>query len=518
VGGGWVLAVDLGTGGPKTGAVSLRGEILVQSHAAVRTRYTSDGGAVQDPNDWWRAIQEGVRVVVDSMAAPVDDLAGVGITGQWGSTVPVAGDGHAVGDCLLWSDTRGGRLSAKAVGGPVSLFGYSPTNMVRWIQITGGAPSPNGADPLGHELYLRHSEPDTYAATATLMEPLDYLGACFTGRVAATPASMILSWLTDNRPGSALGYVPELVRRSGRDPKRLPQLLSTGAVLGDIAPQVARELGIPPAPVVAGVPDLHTAFLGSGAVAPYEAHITISTSSWISCEVPFKRTDVIHQMAAVPGLRRDAYVIANNHETAGVCLQWLRESVLSGDGVVPLSYDELCRLAGTAAPGSGGVIFTPWLKGERTPVEDRTLRAGFLNVSMATDRAQLVRSVLEGVAFNARWLLDAVEGFVRRRLPVLRILGGGAASDLWCQIHADVLGRRIERVADPMYANLRGAALFAAMSLGKLSIDDVRSMVRVTDTFEPDPQARAVYEPMYREFKHLYDRLHGVYARLNGTR
>jgi xylulokinase len=432
--------------------------------------------------------------------------------------VPVGPDGRAVGDCLLWADTRGGRFSSKAVGGPVSLFGYSPGNMVRWIQITGGAPSPNGADPLGHELYLRNSEPDTYAAAATLLEPLDYLGARFTGRVAATPASMILSWLTDNRPGAAAGYVPELVQRSGRDSKRLPQLLPTGAVLGDISPGVARELGVPSVPVIAGVPDLHTAFLGSGAVAPYEAHVTISTTSWIACEVPFKRTDVIHQMATVPGLRRGGYLVANNHETAGVCLQWLREAVLSGDGVAPPSYDELCRLASSAAPGSGGVIFTPWLKGERTPVEDRTLRAGFLNVSMATDRAQLIRSVLEGVAFNARWLLDAVEGFVRRPLPALRILGGGAASDLWCQIHADVLGRRIERVADPMYANLRGAALFAGISLGKLSLDDVRGMVRVTDTFEPNPPARAVYEPMYREFKHLYDRLHGVYARLNRTR
>src|SRR4029077_19906944 len=105
-----------------------------------------------------------------------------------------------------------------------------------------------------------------------------------------------------------------------------PQLLQTGAVLGDIAPRVARELGLPSVPVVAGVPDLHTAFLGSGAVAPYEAHITISTSAWIACEVPFKRTDVLHQMGTVPGLRPGAYLVANNHDTAGVCVQGLADS------------------------------------------------------------------------------------------------------------------------------------------------------------------------------------------------
>ncbi len=505
----WVLAVDLGTGGPKTGAVSLRGEILASQVAAVHTDYLAGGGAVQDPAEWWECIRAGTREVLATGAVDPRDLIGVGITGQWGSTVPVDAQGQAVGDCRLWADTRGAHFSGKAVGGPVQLFGYSPANMLRWIQFTGGAPSPNGADPLGHELYLRQREPEVYAKTKTLLEPLDYLGLRFTGRVAATPASMILSWLTDNRPGAKVGYVDELVRRSGRDPGRLPELLPTGSVLGPVRQDVAAELGIPAVPVVAGVPDLHTSFIGSGAVAPYEAHLTISTTAWIACEVPFKRTDVVHQMASVPGLRPDRYLVANNHETAGLCLKWLRDSV------GPSDYESLTALAAGAPPGSGGLIFTPWLNGERTPVEDRTLRGAFLNISLHTERPHMVRAVMEGVAFNARWLLDAVERFVRRPIPSLRILGGGAQSDLWCQVHADILGRRIERVADPMFASLRGAGLFAAISLGKISLDDVRGLVRVTHVFEPDRDAREVYEPMYSEFKRFYGSLHGSYARLN---
>jgi xylulokinase len=505
----WILAVDLGTGGPKTGAISLGGEVLASSLHAVHTRYFAGGGAVQDPAEWWDCTRAGVRELVGSGAVDPRELLGVGITGQWGSTVPVDAEGRAVGDCRLWADTRGGRHSARAVGGPVALFGYSPGNMVRWIQLTGGAPSPNGADPLGHELYLRHSEPDVYAKAKTLLEPLDYLGLRFTGRAAATPASMILSWLTDNRPGAKPAYVDELVKRSGRDPGRLPQLLPTGSVLGQVRQDVADELGIPSVPVVAGVPDLHTSFIGSGAVAPYEAHVTISTTAWIACEVPFKRTDVLHQMASVPGLRPDRYLVANNHETAGLCLQWLRDSI------GPSTYESLTALAAEAPPGSGGLMFTPWLNGERTPVEDRTLRGAFLNISLRTQRAHMVRSVMEGVAFNARWLLDAVEGFVRRTIPSLRIMGGGAQSDLWCQIHADILDRRVERVADPMFASLRGAGLFAAISLGKISLDDVKGLVRVTHTFEPDRAARSTFEPMYAEFKKFYGSLHGSYARLN---
>jgi xylulokinase len=157
----------------------------------------------------------------------------------------------------------------------------------------------------------------------------------------------------------------------------------------------------------------------------------------------------------------------------------------------------------------------PWLNGERTPVEDRNLRGGFLNLSLATGRAELARAVLEGVALNARWMLDAVESFIRRPLPSLRILGGGAESDLWCQIHADVLGRPIERVAKPTQANLRGAALFAAISLGRLSLEEVPQLVPVDGTFQPNPAAVAVYGSAYREFKQLYGRLKGIYARLN---
>jgi xylulokinase len=356
---------------------------------------------------------------------------------------------------------------------------------------------------------MRNCEPELYARTRALLEPVDYLGLRLTGRAVATPASMLLSWLTDNRPGAKPAYVPELVRRSTRSSARLPQLVPTGSVVGDVLPDVAAGLGIPQVPVVAGVPDLHSSYLGSGAVEPFQAHLTISTTAWIACEVPFKRTDVLHQLASVPGLDPASYLVANNHETAGLCLKWMRDSVAAD------SYEELCRLAATVPAGSGGVIFTPWLNGERTPVEDRNLRAAFLNVSLGTTRAHLVRAVLEGVAFNARWLLDAVEKFVGKPLPVLRILGGGAQSDLWCQVHADILDRRIERVADPMYASLRGAGLFAAMSLGKLSLEDVRGLVKVTDTFEPNAGTRGVYAPMYEEFKGLYGRLHRTYARLN---
>ena len=266
------------------------------------------------------------------------------------------------------------------------------------------------------------------------------------------------------------------------------------------------------------MPDLHTAYLGSGALADYEGHLSISTTAWVSAAVPFKKTDVLRQMASIPGIRPGSYLIANNHETGGATLRWFREAMYGADDGPgsPPSYDEITEAAAAVPPGAGGVMFTPWLKGERSPVDDRTLRGSFLNLSLSTDRAALSRAVLEGVAFNAAWLLEATEKFAGRPLDGLRILGGGAQSDLWCQIHADVVGRPIGRTADPMHVNVRGAAWFAALALGHLTMDDVARRAPAVSTFSPDPSAARVYAPMYQEFRRVYRQQKAMYRRLNG--
>ena len=167
------------------------------------------------------------------------------------------------------------------------------------------------------------------------------------------------------------------------------------------------------------------------------------------------------------------------------------------------------------APGSGRVLFTPWLNGERSPVDDHTVRGGFHNLSLSTTRDQLVRSVFEGVALNSRWLLDAVEAFAGRRLGSLAFVGGGANSDVWSQIHADVLGREVRQVAEPVLANVRGAGLLALLALGRITPDDVPAMVEVRRTYGPDPSTTAEYDLLFEEFVTLYKQTKGIFKRLN---
>jgi len=175
-------------------------------------------------------------------------------------------------------------------------------------------------------------------------------------------------------------------------------------------------------------------------------------------------------------------------------------------------------MAGQAPPGSNGVIFTPWLYGERTPVEDPFVRGGFHNLSLSASRDDLVRAVFEGVALNSRWLLTAVERFTRHRLEPIRFIGGGARSDVWCQIFADVLGRGIEQVADPVNANARGAGLLAAVALGELTFDQVPDRVRVARTYSPAAATRDLYDELFGEFVGFYRRNRRAHARLNRPR
>ena len=414
----FALTVDLGTGGPKVGLCSLVGEIAWKDHVSVATSYPGGGAAVQRAEEWWQIIVDATHRALASGVVRPEQVVAVACTGQWSSTVPVDGSGIPVGDCVMWMDNRGGPHVRAAVGGPVA--GYSPVAAARWIQRTGGAPNLDGADPLGHMLHLERDQPDVARATRWYLEPVDYLSMRFTGVAAASPASMLGTWLTDNRKPHQLSYDPALVKMIGVPAAKLPPLRPTGSVVAAVAPEVAAELGLAPgAQVVTGVPDLHSAMIGSGAVGEYETHMAISTTTWISCPVPFKKTDARRQIASVPGIVPGGYLVVDNQDTSGICLQWLRDNVVApDDGLVPapeVSFAEMGALAATAPPGSGNVVFTPWLMGQRTPVDDRYARGGFFNLSLRTKRAHLVRSVLEGVAYNNRWLHESVEHFVKPR-------------------------------------------------------------------------------------------------------
>ncbi len=515
------LAIDLGTSGPKVALVAGDGTVRAAASAETPLLFLPGGGAEQRPDDWWNAIAAAAREVL-ARGVP-GRVEAVSCTSQYSTTVAVGQDGRPLMNAISWMDTRGAPHVRRVTGGRIRFQGYGVGKLLTWVRRTGGAPGHSGKDSLAHILYIRDALPEVYRATRYFLEPKDYLNFRLTGRYAATFDSINLHWLTDNRDIDAIRYDRRLVDLAGVDRAKLPELVASTEVLGPLVPRAAQELGLPAGiPVVAGTTDTQSAAIGSGAVRDFEAHLYLGTSSWLSCFVSFKKTDALHNMASLPSAIPGRYYVANEQECAGACLAFLRDNVLYPEDALATGprpadvYPLLDRVAAGVAPGSDGVLFTPWMYGERTPVEDHCVRGGFFNVSLRTRREHLVRAVFEGVAYNTRWLLECVERFCGRRLEPIRAIGGGARSAPWCQIFADVLDRAIHQVADPLQANARGAGLVAAVALGRLTWADVAERVAVAREFRPDAAHRPRYDALFREFVTIYRKNRGIYARLNG--
>jgi len=518
----YILAIDLGTSGPKVALISTQGEIVESEFEATHLILLPEGGAEQSPQEWWEAIDRATTRLLVKELVSSEEIEAVICTGQWSGTVAVDEDGNALGNAIIWMDARGAPYINPILGGPLKVQGYAPQKILKWIQRTGGAPGTAGKDPTAHILYLKHVHPEIYQRTYKFLEPVDYLGLRLTGHFAASYNSIVTHWLTDNRNITRIQYDKDLIKLVTIDPEKLPKLKPTNGILGTLRADIAHEWGLrETVQVVMGSPDMHTAAVGSGAVQDYEAHLYIGTSSWLLCHVPFKKTDLTHNMAALPSGIPGRYVLTNEQDCAGVCLQYLRDNIFFypdplSSGEKPVNAFRLFdEIAARTAAGSDRLIFTPWLYGERSPVDDKFVRGGFFNQSLHTTREHMVRAVFEGVAYNSRWLLKYVEQFINRRVEAINIVGGGAKSDIWCQIHADVMGRRICQVKDPILANLRGAALLASAALGYLRYEEISSRVPIAHVYEPNPEHRKIYDELFNEFVAIYENNHKIYARLN---
>jgi xylulokinase len=518
----YILAIDLGTSGPKITLVTVGGELIAYEREKTKLYLLPDCGAEQDPADWWKAIRRATRRLLKREPVPAEAIVAIGCTSQWAGTVAVDREGRPLMNALIWMDARGAPYVKHIVRGPVKVAGYGATRLITWLRLTGGVPGLSGKDPIGHILYIRGQHPDIYQKTYKFLEPLDYVNMLLTGQFAASYHSITMHWLTDNRQIDRVRYDPKLLKMVGIEREKLPDLKKGTHILGSIRPEVAIELGLTPdVQVVMGAPDLHAAAIGSGAVQDYAGNLYIGTSSWLTCHVPFKKTDVLHSIGSVPSAVPGRYLVINEQQMAGACLNFLRDNILypaeelARVGGGQIAYGLLDQLAREAPPGSDRLIFTPWLNGERTPVDDHLTRGGFYNLSLQHKRAHLVRAVMEGVAFNTRWLLGYVEGFIQRKLNAIHIGGGGAHSEVWCLVHADVLKRPVHQIKEPIQATARGAALLAAVALGYVSFDDVTRLVKVATIFEPNTANSHIYDELFQEYLQLYRRNKGIYHRLN---
>ena len=521
-----VLAVDLGTSGMKAALVAADGTVTGWAERAIPLRLLPGGGAEQDPHAWWDAL---AAVAADLGRAHPEHLRAVTTvcsSTQGEGTIAVDAAGRPLTDCVTWLDMRGAAHLRRQFGGFPGYQGFSVRRIARWLRLTGGMPSATGKDPAAHMLFIRDELPDVYERTATFLNVLDWLNLKLTGRTVATVDSILTSWVTDNRQPSNIRYSPALVADCGIDRDKLPPIVACTEVIGTLTPEAAAHLGLPATvAVVAGAIDNTAAAVGAGTTGDNQPHLYLGTSSWIAAHVRRKKTDVTASIASVPCAVPDRYLMTALQATAGANLTWLRDKIveyddpLLGAGHVSRDegwiYDAFDKIIPTVPPGANGVLYTPWLYGERAPVDNPSLRAGFFNVSLDTNRSDLLRAVFEGVALNTRWLTGAVNRFLGAPVTSMVITGGGARSDSWCQIFADVLDMQIRRDARPVAVNARGAGWIGAVGTGMITFADIPALMRNDHVFEPDPTHRARYDGIFDVYRDLHKRLAPVYKRLN---
>jgi len=520
-----ILAIDLGTSGMKAALVAADGTVTGWAERPVPLCVLPGGGAEQDPIAWWNALREVVADLGRAHPAHLRAITTICSSTQGEGTIAVDANGEPLTPCITWLDMRGAANLRRQFGGVPSLNGMSVRRIVRWLRLTGGMPSPTGKDPAAHMLLVRDAMPEVYERTATFLNVLDWINLKLTGRTVATVDSILTSWVTDNRRAGRVRYSRALVDDCGIDRAKLPPIVACTDVIGTLSLSAAEHLGLPTyVQVVAGAIDNSAAAIGAGTTRDREPHLYLGTSSWIAAHVKRKKTDIAASIASVPCARPDRYLMTALQATAGANLTWLRDKVvefadpLVGAGHISRDegtiFDAFDRILPKVPAGANGVLYTPWLYGERAPVDDPNLRAGFFNVGLDTNRSDLLRAVFEGVALNTRWLAKAVDRFLGKPVTSMVITGGGARSDAWCQIFADVLGVEIRRDARPHAVNARGAGWIGAVGAGMIGFDEIPGLARNDEVFEPTAD-HAVYNEIFDVYRELHDRLAPVYKRLN---
>jgi xylulokinase len=520
--GKYVLAIDVGTGGPKVGLVDQKGRVISSASAPVQLFFLPDGGAEHDPAEWWSTITKCIKKVIHESGVTPMAIIAVAVTSMWSVTLPVDENGEPLMNVISWMDGRGAPYNRQIVKGFPNIQGYKLSTMLKYLDLVGFPPTLKGADALGHMLFIKNERPEIYRRTFKFFEPMDYINMRLTGKFAATQNTVLPMMMVDNRRLDVQEYDPWLLKTGGIDREKLPDLLPIDGILGTITPSIAGELGLSPNTVViCGVNDNSSSAIGAGSIAESEPAAVMGTSGYLACHVTFKKTDINSSMGTMPSGIKGHYLFWGEMANNGKVLEsYLKNLIYAQDdfetGNIPADmYNRASQVAAQVPPGSEGLIFLPWLNGIFSPGEDPYMRGGFLNISHKTSRAHLTRAVFEGLAMNWRWLRGPSEKLIGRKFQYWRLTGGGALSDVWSQIMADVVGLPMHRQADPRNNNVIGVALLAFNRLGLVNLEDIPEMIKFDRVFEPDLKNRGIYDRMFTQFMAGKDKIRPVFHALN---
>ncbi len=494
------LGIDVSTTGSKALLVNRDGEVV----SAVTTPHVLSNPrplwSEQAPEDWWQAVLASIRQVLFQANVSGEAVSAIGLTGQMHGLVLLDGAMHTLRPAILWNDQRCGDECDR-------IRAHIGKN--RLIQITGNEALTGFTAP--KIVWVKNHEPEIFARTRHVLLPKDFIRFKLTGAIAMDKADGSGTILFELK---SRNWSTEVLDALGIPSEWMPPTFEGQQITGEVSSQAAEATGLRAGtPVVAGGGDQAAQAVGVGAVRPGIVALTLGTSG-----VVFASTDScliepegrLHAFChAVP----DRWHLMGVMLSAAGSLRWYRDTLAP-----PMSFDELMMEAALAPMGSEGLVFLPYLSGERTPYPDPLARGAFVGLTLRHDRGHLTRAVLEGVAFGLSDIFSLIQRAGLGPIEQVRVSGGGARSALWRQILADVLGAELVLVNTTEGAAY-GAAILAGIGSGAWpDVETVCSnLIKIVERVSPDPRRMASYGLMHDLYKDLYPALKPSFDSLNQT-
>ncbi|MFL5680379.1 MAG: FGGY-family carbohydrate kinase [Chloroflexota bacterium] len=493
-----VLAYDIGTSGVKAVVVRNDGGIVASARRTYGLTMRDGGWVEQDLDAIERALVDATTELVGDPSVDSRAIEAIAVTAQMFDLAPVDETGASTVPMLSWLDQR-------SVGEAEAL----ERSMDRAEQAREFGSIITAKDVVPKILWLRDREPAAWESTRWLLDCKEAIVLRLTGRAIIDPAGALAFRLYDPIAGA---WSSELCERIGIPLDRLPEVAPSTAVAGPLLRGVASRLGVPAGiPVVVGTGDVPASQLGAGATDPGDAHVSLGTAVYFGITTDRPLVDPSGQLGVIghadPALR----ILWLEVATGGGALSWLLRML--GDGEDPSSavLADLDAAVAAVADEMDGLLFAPWLSGERVPVFDDRIRGAFVGLGLRHGRGHVVRALMEGVALQMRWALEYGTQF-GAPIGTIRGVGGGFIGTAWTQIIADVLGRPIESIARPQDAAAVGAAACGLVGIGAQSdLRFIRDVVRVDRVFAPDPASRRRHDVSFERFQRLYAALGTVF-------
>ncbi len=524
----YVITYDTGTTGIKTCLIEIDKEIKIIASAThgynllVEEETGVKGGAEQEADEWWEAMCQTTKTVFEK--APEikkEQIEGISFCSAMQGLVLVDKEGNCIRRPMTYMDQRACEELKKGIAHGLQIAGGELTKLLKCIKYTGAAPL-SVKDPVWKYKWVEANEPENFKKVYKWLDVKEYLILRASGEFVMTTDSAFSTLIYDTRKGHE-GWCKPLCKMFGVNMEHLPEIKACTDKVGEVTEKAAAELGLAPGTAVfGGGGDASLIGVGTGSVEVGDTHVYSGTSGWVCTVVDKQVVDTGALMAAIVGADPKSFNYFGELETSNKCVSWVKDHLAldeigvylqhhpTGDSdyehIAVNLYDFLEQVVEQAEPGAGGVVFTPWLHGNRCPFEDPNAAGMFFNIKLETGKTELIRAVVEGIAFHMRWMLERQNKKKAVHISdTVRFCGGGALGSATCQILSDILQKNVEVVDSPQNIGAVGAAACIAVGLGIIpELKDVKKLIPAKVTYHPNKKNKEVYDRNFKVFTNLY--------------